>query len=755
MSTKKEAAASVLPGPQQQSQHEVVYPDSTDTKNMAFTDWDGVSTFGETSTSLPNNPPFDSNLFGSSMPSAELLAQHLTADVDPATSNQLVRRNRNNQLALQNRSLDPNTWQELGTDAQAAGWENAEDDEDLEEKALQARKEAQSKRKTIPPFVQKLSSFLDEKRNTDLIRWADDGNSFIVLNEDEFAKTLIPELFKHNNYASFVRQLNMYGFHKKVGLSDNSMKSSESKVKNPSEYYNKYFKRGRPELLWLIQKPKTAAAGKRKRDDDKPKGGDSDDEAGKKYLPAMETRSENEGVVRINQDMAVIPSREITNMKSELRSVQQQQKLISQAISRIRQQNDQLYNQARAFQTLHDRHENSINAILTFLATFYNRSLETNNGPNLAEMFAHAMPQNNQNHGSVVDVGDYHVEQDRSKGTPLRRRPPLALLPAPETKDPTASPSTQATRAATTRSPSMRPVSWQNGIFKSARPSNSPVAKSKSPPIKSEVSTPNATFAVPENDEIMSVIQNSNANHDPNASQGPQLDFDAALNHFQNSSDGGQLTAQQRNQLLSYMAANSPISAAPNDNALLNPDPPPIPSLDTFTNTQSQLDILQKMQQEQNDKVQALADRLQPLSPTGSIPGYVAPSGDSNNFYGNFAGAEPSDLDINSFINSDDYFPNTESNAQFASAGDSTIPGLDLDFDNANAFNDVDDFGNGADDLFGTNGGDFTGYDNGVSLDENRIESVSSGAPSPANPPESIPVAQDNTTNPRKKRKNN
>jgi heat shock transcription factor len=77
-----------------------------------------------------------------------------------------------------------------------------------------------------------------------------------VLDEDEFAKTLIPELFKHNNYASFVRQLNMYGFHKRVGLSDNSMKASERKNKSPSEYYNPYFKRGHPNLLWLINKPK-------------------------------------------------------------------------------------------------------------------------------------------------------------------------------------------------------------------------------------------------------------------------------------------------------------------------------------------------------------------------------------------------------------------------------------------------------------------------------------------------------------------
>ena len=94
-----------------------------------------------------------------------------------------------------------------------------------------------------------ISSFLDDGKNTELIRWSDRGDSFVVLDEDEFAKTLIPELFKHNNYASFVRQLNMYGFHKRVGLSDNSMKASERKNKSPSEYYNPYFKRGHPNLL--------------------------------------------------------------------------------------------------------------------------------------------------------------------------------------------------------------------------------------------------------------------------------------------------------------------------------------------------------------------------------------------------------------------------------------------------------------------------------------------------------------------------
>ena len=89
----------------------------------------------------------------------------------------------------------------------------------------------------------------------------------IVLDEDEFAGKLIPELFKHRNYASFVRQLNMYGFHKRVGLSDNSMKASERKNKAPSEYYNPYFRRGHPNLLWLINKPKSGKNKKNKRDE--------------------------------------------------------------------------------------------------------------------------------------------------------------------------------------------------------------------------------------------------------------------------------------------------------------------------------------------------------------------------------------------------------------------------------------------------------------------------------------------------------
>lgn len=75
-----------------------------------------------------------------------------------------------------------------------------------------------------------IDSFVNDPKTDALIRWSPSGNSFLVLDEDEFSKTLIPDLFKHNNYASFVRQLNMYGFHKVVGLADGSSKHRNSGV---------------------------------------------------------------------------------------------------------------------------------------------------------------------------------------------------------------------------------------------------------------------------------------------------------------------------------------------------------------------------------------------------------------------------------------------------------------------------------------------------------------------------------------------
>lgn len=74
-------------------------------------------------------------------------------DVPDMNSGQLVRRNQNQQLAP---ALRRGQWDGYASPTQQ--WENIPDDEEeLEQKAALAKKDAQAKRKQIPPFVQKLS----------------------------------------------------------------------------------------------------------------------------------------------------------------------------------------------------------------------------------------------------------------------------------------------------------------------------------------------------------------------------------------------------------------------------------------------------------------------------------------------------------------------------------------------------------------------------------------------------------------------
>ncbi|KAK6540327.1 kinase-regulated stress-responsive transcription factor skn7 [Orbilia ellipsospora] len=71
-------------------------------------------------------------------------------------------------------------------------------------------------------FVKKLYRMLGDKGHSDVVRWSDSGNSFIVFDNNEFTKNVLPLHFKHSNFASFVRQLNKYDFHK-VRASDEAV----------------------------------------------------------------------------------------------------------------------------------------------------------------------------------------------------------------------------------------------------------------------------------------------------------------------------------------------------------------------------------------------------------------------------------------------------------------------------------------------------------------------------------------------------
>ncbi|KAL5707391.1 hypothetical protein ACHQM5_018295 [Ranunculus cassubicifolius] len=64
------------------------------------------------------------------------------------------------------------------------------------------------------PFLTKTYEMVDDSSTNSVVSWSPTNNSFVVWNTAEFARDLLPKYFKHNNFSSFVRQLNTYGFRK-------------------------------------------------------------------------------------------------------------------------------------------------------------------------------------------------------------------------------------------------------------------------------------------------------------------------------------------------------------------------------------------------------------------------------------------------------------------------------------------------------------------------------------------------------------
>ncbi|ORY26717.1 HSF-type DNA-binding-domain-containing protein, partial [Naematelia encephala] len=107
--------------------------------------------------------------------------------------------------------------------------------------------------KTQAAFVGKLYKMLEDPdiARTGLIRWSPDGRIFTCPNPTEFSKTILPQFFKHNNWQSFVRQLNMYAFNK---VNDLQATTSDPQA---WEFRHPLFRRGEPHLLASIKRKST------------------------------------------------------------------------------------------------------------------------------------------------------------------------------------------------------------------------------------------------------------------------------------------------------------------------------------------------------------------------------------------------------------------------------------------------------------------------------------------------------------------
>ncbi|KAI7863955.1 hypothetical protein BDF14DRAFT_1690006, partial [Spinellus fusiger] len=183
--------------------------------------------------------------------------------------------------------------------------------------------------RSVPAFLNKLYNMVEDSATNELIRWASDGASFTVERHEEFAKCVLPRFYKHNTFASFVRQLNMYDFHKVPHPQQGILLADSDK--ELWEFSNPHFQRGRPDLLVLVTR-------KRNRDRDT-------------------TDTDQVSLANLVKDITAIRKHQ-TNISSELHELHKDNEILWQEIFSAREK--------------HQRHQDVIQKILQFLSTAMN-----------------------------------------------------------------------------------------------------------------------------------------------------------------------------------------------------------------------------------------------------------------------------------------------------------------------------------------------------------------------------------------------
>jgi hypothetical protein len=232
--------------------------------------------------------------------------------------------------------------------------------------------------KNVPQFLLKLFNMVGEPSSDQLIHWSSSGNSFIVEDHEELARSVLPNFFKHSNFSSFVRQLNMYAFYKVPHISQGSLAGGAAAAER-WEFMNEYFLKGQPDLLCMITRKKSAHhppifSGATPS---------TTSIATTSSIPASIDVS-NE----IQPSMNVVgtslstssASTEITTVISELSAVRKHQLTLSSEQKEIQAHVQLLWRDLIATKDLMQRQQETIDKILRFLAVLYSAKDKAGSG---------------------------------------------------------------------------------------------------------------------------------------------------------------------------------------------------------------------------------------------------------------------------------------------------------------------------------------------------------------------------------------
>ncbi|KAG0196796.1 stress-responsive transcription factor hsf1 [Mortierella sp. GBA30] len=241
-------------------------------------------------------------------------------------------------------------------------------------------------RGNVAAFLTKLYNMVGDEASNNLIKWSDDGQSFIVVRHVEFAKEVLPKFFKHNNFSSFVRQLNMYGFHKVPHLQQGVLLPDVDSEE--WEFSNPHFQKNQPDLLCLVSRKKAS-------------NGSEDKDA-------------------LTMDLG--------HILTEVTAIKKHQIAISSDLKNIERDHQSLWQESIAARERHQRQQDTIDKILRFLASVFSgekkRAIVPNKKPRLTitegdvDVDVDEEYENEHSHGSG---GEHEEEVTKLLGSKRKR----------------------------------------------------------------------------------------------------------------------------------------------------------------------------------------------------------------------------------------------------------------------------------------------------------------------------------------------
>ncbi|KAL4064822.1 hypothetical protein V8B97DRAFT_1986380 [Scleroderma yunnanense] len=264
-------------------------------------------------------------------------------------------------------------------------------------------------RNAVPAFLQKLYEMVNNPNHRDLIRWSDTGDSFFVLDQESFANEVLGYWFKHKNFSSFVRQLNMYGFHKIPHLQQGVLRSE-----NETEFWNfehPNFLRGQPDMLCLIQRKRQVQP-----------TNSSADEGYMQGSTARDGASVGGTAVGLSQNQLL----DINSIVSGIQVIKRHQEAISADLNELKMSNQHLWQEAMVARERHKKHQDTINRIVKFLAGVFGHAEQIHRNDN-GHTGSHAVvprkPQrlmigDGKNGKKSVEIDEVNEDDGRSAQSP-------------------------------------------------------------------------------------------------------------------------------------------------------------------------------------------------------------------------------------------------------------------------------------------------------------------------------------------------